>query len=279
MQDNYLLSMQIDVVIPTCNNFSQKSFSLYYTLRSILNQSVQPNKIVVVENFSYAETKIKVAESFGELVMVIDGTRKQQNISYARNLGVGAGHSELIILMDDDVIIGKSDSFERISAKMHNLDFYCGAFRYWTKPDWPRFLTRSYPISHIRQILRHKSYLPKSIERLTGQPNFHEFSFIGHFGAIKRKVFEEINGFDEEFKSWSYQDTDLMLRLCKQEYVYDLMYSDDLFVYHLAHGADKSTFVEVNKVLYNDKQKKLGVTFHLNHFFGIFDDDSYSILS
>lgn len=271
--------MSIDVVIPTCNNFESKNFSLYYTIRSVLAQSLQPKRIIVVENLEFEQTKRLINQDFGKLVEVIDGTKKNKNISYARNLGVQMGKSDLIIFLDDDVVIQRNHHFETIVSRMNQLDFSCGAKRYWTRTDWNTYLNKSYSITHIQNILKHKTYLPKSIERRTGSPSYHEFSFIGHCGAIKRNVFENLNGYDENFQEWSYQDTDLMMRLCAKNYQYDLMSNDNIGIYHLSHKVDKTKYQDINRELFTKKQMNLGISFKLNHFFGIFDDNSYSILN
>lgn len=271
--------MSIDIVIPTCNNYLTKNYSLYYTIRSILSQSTLPDNIFVVENETYDETRSIVEKDFGRLVVVLDGTSKKKNISFARNYGANQGNSDLILFIDDDVIIGRNHFLELTVARMKNIDFACGAKRFWTRTDWYQYLNKSYSIHHIQNILKYKTYLPKSIERLSGNPSFHEFTFIGNFGIIKREVFDVVGRFDEGYKEWLYQDTDLMMRLCTEGYQYDLLENDQISVYHLAHGADKIKYQEINKELFLKKQEDLGIAFRLNHFFGIFDDDSYSILS
>ncbi len=85
--------MQIDVVIPTCNNFETKKFSRYYTPRSILSQSCQPKNIIIVENISYENTRLQIEKEFGSLVRVVDGTQNPKNISYVRNLGAREGNA------------------------------------------------------------------------------------------------------------------------------------------------------------------------------------------
>lgn len=271
--------MSIDVVIPTCNNLETKNSSIFYTIKSVLSQSVQPRKINIVENANFEPTKIYIEEEFGKLVNVIDGTAKSKNISFARNIGAKNGNAELIVFIDDDVVLARNHYFETLILRMRQVDFCCGAARYWTRTDWKSYLDKSYHISHIQNILRYKTYLPSSIERVTGNPSYHEFSFIGNFGTIKRKVFEKVRGFDENYKEWSYQDTDLMMRLCMEGFHYFILSHENISVYHLSHGVDKSTYLEHNKKLFQSKQKEIGLDFHLNHFFGIFDDDNYPILS
>jgi len=271
--------MSFDVVIPTCNNYETKNFSLFYTIKSVLSQNLKPRNINIVENINFESTKVYIEKEFGKLVNVLDGTAKPNNISFARNIGAKNGNGELIVFIDDDVVIARNYYFEALIAIMRQVDFSCGALRYWTRTDWVRYLDKSYHISHIQNILRYKTYLPRSIERFTGNPSYHEFSFIGHFGAIKREIFNKVGNFDENYKEWSYQDTDLMMRLCAEGFQYSILSYENISVYHLSHNVDKTAFEEYNKKLFFNKQKEIGVNFHLNHFFGVFDDDSFSILS
>src|SRR5687768_836946 len=115
--------MNIDVVIPTYSNIDAKQFSLYYTIRSLLAQGLQPKKIIVAENGNFKKTKERLEKEFGSLIFVIDATEKPRNISFARNLGSKMGNSEIIIFMDDDVVIGKNEFFEKIIHRMKYLDF------------------------------------------------------------------------------------------------------------------------------------------------------------
>ena len=197
----------------------------------------------------------------------------------AHNGSNGLYFADFVRFIDDDVVLARNHYFETLILRMRQVDFCCGAARYWTRTDWKSYLDKSYHISHIQNILRYKTYLPSSIERVTGNPSYHEFSFIGNFGTIKRKVFEKVRGFDENYKEWSYQDTDLMMRLCMEGFHYFILSHENISVYHLSHGVDKSTYLEHNKKLFQSKQKEIGLDFHLNHFFGIFDDDNYPILS
>src|SRR6185437_15188636 len=194
--------MDIDIVIPTTDNFLKKNFSIYFTVRSILSQSVQPKSILIVENgIDKNDTATKLISEFGKMITIIDGTRMPNNISYARNLGAQHGNSDVVLFIDDDVLIARNDTLEKIAKKMMETDFYCGAHRYWTNTVWQQLLKKSFSINHMQRILTFKSYLPKSVERISGNQSFHEYSFIGHFGAVKRTIFAEIRGFDEEYIS------------------------------------------------------------------------------
>lgn len=263
--------MSISIIIPTSKNVETSHSSIYYTIRSILAQNTQPESIVVVENCRNTGVIDFLHYHFGKLVKVIPNDGRENNISYARNKGVTYSQGEILLFIDDDVIIGNNDFLRQIESKMCYEDFSCGAYRYWSEISWYKYISKDYSINHIHRILKARSFKPISIERNSGNRNFQDFSFIGNFGAIKKSVFCKIGGFDEQYKGWTYQDTDLMMRLCEKEFSYQLMMYDNIYVYHLSHPVDKSHFISNNRELFNNKQRLMKVEFHLDHFFGIFN--------
>jgi len=270
----------MDIIIPTANNLEQKNYSLYFTLRSVLAQSIT-SQIFVVANGSqtdYEKLRKKLNNEFGSLVNILNGSKREKNISYARNLGVRAGKSEKIVFMDDDTILGNNTVLEQVDDTLNREDFYCGAYRFWTHPNWSDCIKADMQINQVRHILKAKSFLPQSVERLSGKQSFSQFTYIGNFGGIRRSVLKNIEGFDESFCGWTYQDTDLMMRLCVQGYRYELMSHDGLYVYHLSHAVDKSKYRAVNKSKYRSKQQKFGKRLNVNHFFGIYDDEKFELI-
>jgi glycosyltransferase involved in cell wall biosynthesis len=150
----------IDVIIPTSKKIEDSHFSICYTIRSILTQSYQPRRIIVVENILNTGVPIVVQSQFGSLVQVASGLDNPNNISYARNLGVKKGDSDIILFMDDDVVIGHNNYFSRIVEIMKHNDFCCGARRFWTTTEWHKYLSLDYQMNHNLQILKAKSFLP-----------------------------------------------------------------------------------------------------------------------
>lgn len=269
----------IDIIIPTSKSIEDSHFSICYTIRSILAQSYQARNIIVVENMPNTGVSTILKSCFGSLVQVVNGLNKTTNISYARNIGVKNGNSDIILFIDDDVVIGSNNYFARIVEMMKRNDFCCGARRFWTTTEWHKYLSLDYQMNHNLQILKAKSFLPQSIERTTGNRNCSEFTYIGNFGAIRREVFNEIGGFDELYEGWLYQDTDIMMRLCFNNYTYEIMSYTDMFCYHLGHPADKQLYRKINKEKYMKKQAELKIKFSNNNFFGRFDDDTVAVIT
>jgi len=270
--------MDLDVVIATSGNLN-KNYSLYYVVRSILSQTIRPNKVYIVFNDDSISIKGQLKKDFGDLIEILDGSKKKSNISFARNLGADISEADLVLFMDDDMVVGDTDVFERIIQRMEYLDFYCGASRFWSKLEWFDQLQKNYSINHILNILRATSLLPKSIDRLSGKLTYHHRSFIGNFGCVKKDVFTNVGGFDEKYYGWSYQDTDLMMKFVVNNMNYQIMADNLIKVYHLSHGVKKGASKDRNKILFEENQRKLRVKFHLNNFFGDFDDNYYSIIT
>lgn len=273
--------MDIDIIIPTAKRIEESNYSICFAIRSILAQTIQPQNIIVTLNEDNDTTIKIIKDMFGDFIRVIEYDASIHNISYARNLGVKASDAKIIVFMDDDVVLGNNDVLKTISIRLEKEDFYCGAHRFWTPTHWSRYFSLNDSINHIQRILQFCSFKPSSINRDSGKRGYNDFSFIGNLGAIKREVFNKIGGFDEKFEGWTYQDTDLMMRLCVERYSYLLMSDDGISAYHLSHPADKSKYRNINKELYHKKQEILNISFHLNHFFGIFEplEDTYELVT
>lgn len=270
--------MNIDIVIATSKDIEFSHFSLCYTIRSILCQSIIPVNIFIILNggIDIEKSKKILIKYFGSLIKIIEIKSCEKNISKARNIGARSGNSDIIVFLDDDVILGNNEVLKKIKDKMSYNDFLCGAKRFWSDIDWYLSCDYDFPISHICRILKSQSYLPISIERLSGERSYNDYSFIGHCGAIQRKVFEQLDGFDELYEGWLYQDTDLMMRLCVNGFNYEILADSDIYIYHLSHSVDKEKYRSTNEKRYQDKQQKMNIKFYLNHFFGIFShQDKY----
>lgn len=263
--------MDIDVIIPTSKKIIESSHSICFTIRSLIAQTIQPKNIIVTTNCYNSLTISVLKEKFGDFIKIIEYEPNVNNISYARNLGARLGNSEIILFIDDDVILGDNGILEKISCRLRYEDFYCGAHRLWAPTEWAQYFDLKDSINHIQRILQYSSFKPTSIDRFSGKRTFNDFSFIGNFGAIKRDIFNKVGGYDENYEGWTYQDTDLMMRLCLEGYSYLLMADDEISVYHLSHPVDKSKYRDINRGKFCKKQQEQRIKFHLNHFFGIFE--------
>jgi glycosyltransferase involved in cell wall biosynthesis len=255
-----------------------KAKSLRLTIRSILAQSIKPSQIIISLNgHDYGEYKKQLCNWFPnvQVVLAID---KINNVSYARNTAAKLCTSEYIMFVDDDTLAGGVSSIKKIIDQASAFDFACGAKRLWSQSNWSASITEIDQISHITTVLSNISFEPLNINRKSGKQKLSNYSFIGNFGMVSKKIYEEIDGFDETFEGWGYEDADLIQKLLHNNARFLLLDAIGVKCYHLSHEADKSN-IENNIDIYNEKIKLRGLKYNINHLFGVFENDGFSLTS
>jgi GT2 family glycosyltransferase/glycosyltransferase involved in cell wall biosynthesis len=114
----------------------------------------------------------------------------------ARNLGAGLARAELVFFLDADVLV-RPDTLERVCEVLEgNPDIsamFCSYQYDTTETDF---------VSRYKNLLHHFTHKISNREAVT---------FCGGFGAIRKAVFEEVGGFDEQRRAM--EDVDLGYRL------------------------------------------------------------------
>jgi glycosyltransferase involved in cell wall biosynthesis len=86
--------MNISVVIPTYN----RARTILRTVNSVLNQTLQPFEIIIVDDGSSDET-VSILEAVKELKII---SQANKGVSAARNIGIGQAKGMWIALLDSD---------------------------------------------------------------------------------------------------------------------------------------------------------------------------------
>lgn len=92
-------AMTVTVVIPCFNGETY----LAQTLRSVLNQTLPPLEILVVDNGS-SDGSVALAEGFGEPVRVLH--QPTAGASRARNVGAASARGDALMFLDADDLLG-----------------------------------------------------------------------------------------------------------------------------------------------------------------------------
>jgi glycosyltransferase involved in cell wall biosynthesis len=179
----------ISVIIPTYN----RSWSLKRCIDSVLNQSLPPDDIIIVDDGSNDSTP-KLLNSYNDKIKVI--TTSQQGVSAARNIGVQNSNSEWIAFLDSDDEWHPDKLKNQWTFHQENPYFKCSQ----TKEIWIRDGVRVNPPKHL--IKKSGFIFEKSLKNCMITPS----SFL-----IQKDLFWELQGFDENFKTC--EDYDLWLRL------------------------------------------------------------------
>lgn len=195
----------IDVVIPIYNG---EKFILQ-ALESVTNQTLSPNKIIVVDDGSTDGSYSLVSEYAKNSKIEIQIVKKENGgLSSARNAGIKESNAEFIAFLDvDDVWINDKlreqiDIFKK--TKFQNLALvYC-----------------NYDVIDINGSIKYKNYkAPLDKKRMRGMVfekllERNQITGSGSGVLIKREVFATVGLFDENLKYA--EDWDMWLRITEK---------------------------------------------------------------
>ncbi len=198
--------LSASVVIPAYN--AEKT--LAECIDALLQQTVLPNEIMVVDDGSTDETKT-IAEAYS-LVKVI--SQKNQGPANARNKGAYASKSPIIVFLDSDCVPDKNWLEEMLhpfaDEKVVGVQ---GVYKTNQRELVARFDQLDIEYRYERM---------KRIKKL---------DWIGSYSAAyRKKIFVANKGFDESFPRASGEDAEFSYRLAEKGY--QLVFNPRAIVYH-----------------------------------------------
>jgi GT2 family glycosyltransferase len=186
------MGVSLTVIVPACN--AEKH--LARCLDALDRSACAPAEVIVVDDGSKDLTRV-VAESFGVKVLRTD---RRMGPSFARNLAAGAATSDILLFLDSDVCV-KADTLGRIRRSFEadpSLDAIMGS--YDNTPGAQDF------ISQYRNLMH--AYVHQTGAELAS-------TFWSGCGAIRRSMFLEYSGFDENYGRPAVEDIELGYRLIR----------------------------------------------------------------
>jgi glycosyltransferase involved in cell wall biosynthesis len=193
--------MKISVIIPTHNRLSQ----LHQAFESVCNQTKKPDEIIIVDDASDNQNNIDIQDFFyKDIIIKIEKFESSKGACFARNRGVEIASGDIIMFLDDD------DTWEpqKIESQLNVFNdnsqiglVYSGRLIVST-------YNRKEVIYEIHPHAYGNLYPPILYSNLIGTTSSV---------AIKKSLFKEVGGFDEELPAL--QDYDLWIRCCKKSIV------------------------------------------------------------
>ena len=186
----------VSVIIPTLN----RCFLLQRAIQSVLNQSYNPNEIIVIDNGSSDDTKKTIQTLYPNIRYL---TEDKIGVSAARNKGIINARSEWIAFLDSDDV-WKPEKLEK--QLILNYEFK-NKYRFiHTNEIWFRNGV------FLNQMKKHEksggNLFNKCLKLCCISPSS---------SLIKKKIFDEHGFFDEDLKVC--EDYDMWLRLTSKENV------------------------------------------------------------
>jgi GT2 family glycosyltransferase len=206
---------QLTVVIPVYNGGSQ----LARCLDALLASDCTDYEIVVVDDGSTDDCASE-ARARGVSVLRL---ASRSGPAAARNLGATHARREIILFVDADVIV-RRDTLGRVAARfeIENISAVFGSY-----DDAPEALSF---VSQYKNLLHHFVHQQSSTDAAT---------FWAGCGAIRRKAFETVGGFDESrYRRPSIEDIELGHRLRRKGF--EIVLDKELQVKHLKRWTFRS---------------------------------------
>jgi GT2 family glycosyltransferase len=150
-------------------------------------------EIIVVDDGSTDDTA-RVAAEMGARVIQLDET---MGPAVARNRGVANARAEIVVFIDADVLVAPS-TLSQLVATLHDSDYDAVFGSYDSMPSAGNL------ISQYKNLLHHHTHQQANLEAST---------FWSGCGAVRRKQFLEIGGFDESYSCPSIEDIEFGARL------------------------------------------------------------------
>ena len=190
-------TLTTSLIIPVHAN--QNRFIFEVSFNSIIKALPRPTEIIIVSDGDMIDLPKLDPEDACRIRRVATGVRSGPAV--ARNLGARYATGDILCFIDSDIVI-PTHLFDQIVEEFNdsqNMDALFGS--YDKDPYMPNFL------SQYRNLLHH--YVHQN-----GQEE--AFTFWSGCGAIRRKVFLDVGGFDgERYPDPSIEDIELGYRLRK----------------------------------------------------------------
>lgn len=209
--------MKVSVIVSTYN----RPRALRLVLESLLRQSRPPEEVIVGDDGSGPETEEVVNEfrpAFGGRLIYIRQPDEGFRLSEIRNKSVAAASGDFIIQIDGDIIADRH--FVEDYVRLARPGYYIKGTRIMLTPAYTRKLENKGRLPRIMPGFLSPGIAKNRLKALRlPYPGFRESPHyrtsgtgIGANMAFWRDDFLAVNGYDEGFKGWGCEDTDLMER-------------------------------------------------------------------
>ena len=204
--------MKISVIIPTYN----RKKTLARAIQSVINQSLSPFEILIIDDGSNDGTEEWVKENFRNIKYIYQNNR---GVSSARNIGIENANGDWVAFLDSDDEWLSNKLHEQVIAIESNpkIKFF------HTNEIWIRNGVR------VNQMKKHKKYGGYIFEKCLDMCRVSPSSVL-----IQKEVFDNIGVFDESLRVC--EDYDLWLRITSK---YPVEFLDVPLIYKYGGHADQ----------------------------------------
>ena len=204
--------MKISVIIPTYN----RKKTLARAIQSVINQSLSPFEILIIDDGSNDGTEEWVKDNFQNIKYIY---QNNHGVSSARNIGIENAYGDWVAFLDSDDEWLPNKLYEQVKAIDSNPEMKF----FHTNEIWIRNGVR------VNQMKKHKKYGGYIFEKCLDICRVSPSSVL-----IQKEVFDNIGIFDESLRVC--EDYDLWLRITSK---YSVVFLDIPLIYKYGGHADQ----------------------------------------
>ena len=204
--------MKISVIIPTYN----RKKTLARAIQSVINQSLSPFEILIIDDGSNDGTEEWVKDNFQNIKYIY---QNNHGVSSARNIGIENAYGDWVAFLDSDDEWLPNKLYEQVKAIDSNPEIKF----FHTNEIWIRNGIR------VNQMKKHKKYGGYIFEKCLDICRISPSSAL-----IQKEVFDNIGIFDESLRVC--EDYDLWLRITSK---YPVVFLDVPLIYKYGGHADQ----------------------------------------
>ena len=186
---------KISVVIPCFNGAN----TIECTLDSVFSQTLPPDQyeVIVVDNNSSDDTKKVLSRLRRHHPNLVTLMERKPGVAPTRNKGAAQAKAKIILFLDDDMIASPRLLEEHLTSHGQHDGSVLGYFttNLKGKPD---------PFLFYLEVTEEQNAFPMK----NGSIINYQFFYTGNV-SVKRKMFEKVGGFDENFEGGGVEDIDL----------------------------------------------------------------------
>ncbi|MFC1595771.1 glycosyltransferase family 2 protein [Candidatus Margulisiibacteriota bacterium] len=213
--------MKISVIIPTFNRKDE----LRLTLNSLLKQSFRDFELIVADDGSSDGTNFMVDDFSSQSWFPVKHCwHENAGRSAARNMGLKKAVGEVVVFIDDHIILDEHFLLEH--KKVYDTDGITAA------------RGRSVLVNDVLQVVDVANLEPLIVDKNRIQDPF--YTFITNNLSVKRSALLEVNGFDEDFKNYGFQDSELGYRIKRKGHKFTWVPEAIGFIFSCGHTLEKS---------------------------------------
>lgn len=193
--------MDLSIIIPVYN--AEKTIG--ECLSSILSSDFDRDfEIIVVDDGSTDKSIEKIKDLNVQIIH-----QKNKGAGAARNIGVRHAKSDLIVFVDSDVTLFK-DTLKRVyeHLKKDDVDYVSG--RYSRRPINQKWIHK------YKALADYSYYYDLIFNKEQKQKPIRQVAIVGAVEGYKKKVFEELGGFDERIKGASVEQENLRVKILQK---------------------------------------------------------------